>query len=267
MPPDLTGDSVVILGMRVDPLTPKQAVDRIVDSLGGGRVLTPNLQHLHAHHRSARVRGAFDQCELVLADGMPLVWASRLLGTPLPARVAGSDLVWSLSEAAARRQQTLFLLGGSPGTAAEAAAELRRRYAGLRVVGTYCPPLGFERSADKLAEIRQRVGEARPDLIYIGLPLAKQLIVMEVLRETVPAAWQLGLGASFSFVTGDVRRAPRWMQRTGFEWLFRLSQEPRRLGRRYLVEGLPFFTYLMLDASRRRLGAEFAAMRASSPDS
>jgi N-acetylglucosaminyldiphosphoundecaprenol N-acetyl-beta-D-mannosaminyltransferase len=255
MPSELNNPAVEILSMRLDAVSPQEAVGRILDSNGGGCVLTPNLQHLRAHRRSAAVRGAFQRCELVVADGMPLIWASRIQGTPLPGRVAGSDLVWSLSQAAGRRERSLFLLGGSPGTADEAAAELRRKFPGLEIAGTHCPPLGFERSPRALGEIQARIGEARPDLVYIGLPLAKQLVVMDSLRNTVPGAWQVGLGISFSFVTGDVRRAPTWAQRAGLEWLFRLSQEPRRLGRRYLVEGLPFFVELMASASGRRVSA------------
>jgi len=254
MPAKLSNSAVEILEMRLDALSPREAVERIVDSSDGGCVLTPNLQHLRAHRRSPAVRGAFRRCELVVPDGMPLVWASRIQGTPLPDRVAGSDLVWSLSQAAALRGRTLFLLGGAPGTADDAAAELCRRFPGLQIAGTHCPPLGFERSPTALGEIQARISTARPDLIYIGLPLSKQLVVMDYLRGTVPRAWQIGLGVSFSFVTGDVRRAPAWAQRTGLEWLFRLSQEPRRLGRRYLVEGLPFFFGLMASSARSRAG-------------
>jgi N-acetylglucosaminyldiphosphoundecaprenol N-acetyl-beta-D-mannosaminyltransferase len=256
MPAELNSRAVELLEMRLDALSPGEAVGRIIESSDGGCVLTPNLQHLRAHRRSAAVRGAFRRCELVVPDGMPLIWASRIQGTPLPERVAGSDLVWSLSRAAVGRERTLFLLGGAPGTAEDAAAELCRRFPGLGIAGTHCPPLGFERSPQAMSEIRARIAAARPDLIYIGLPLAKQLLVMDSLRDAAPRAWQIGLGVSFSFVTGDVRRAPSWAQRSGLEWLFRLAQEPRRLGRRYLVEGLPFFAGLMVSAAGRRLFAE-----------
>jgi N-acetylglucosaminyldiphosphoundecaprenol N-acetyl-beta-D-mannosaminyltransferase len=261
MPAELNNRAIELLEMRLDAVSSQEAVGRIIDSSDGGCVLTPNLQHLRAHRRSAAVRGAFRRCELVVPDGMPLIWASRLQGTPLPGRVAGSDLVWSLSQAAAHRERTLFLLGGAPGTADDAAAELRRRFPGLGIAGTHCPPPGFERSLPAVEEIRARIAAARPDLIYIGLPLAKQLLVMDSLRETVPDAWQIGLGISFSFVTGDVRRAPAWAQRTGLEWLFRLSQEPRRLGRRYLVEGLPFFFGLMASSARSRADRRGAPRR------
>ena len=245
MAPEMEQASVHILDMRVDAVSRDDVIRRIIESTRGGCVLTPNLQHLREYKRSKAVKRAFKRCELVVADGMPLIWASRLQGTPLPGRVAGSDLIWSLSEAASRTSRTLFLLGGSPGTADQAATVLEQKNPGLRVAGTHCPPLGFERSPQELSEIEAKVKRVNPDLVYIGLPLSKQLLVMDTLRHAVPDTWLVGLGVSFSFVTGDINRAPAWMQRTGFEWLYRLAQEPRRLGRRYLVEGLPFFVYLI----------------------
>jgi N-acetylglucosaminyldiphosphoundecaprenol N-acetyl-beta-D-mannosaminyltransferase len=257
------GPAVEILEMRVDAIAPPEAVRRIVESPSGGRVLTPNLQHLRAYRRSAAVRRAFAECELVVADGMPLIWASRLQGTPLPARVAGSDLVWSLSAAAASESRSLFLLGGDPGTAEAAERELCERFPGLRVAGTHCPPHGFEHSPAGLAAIDAAVSAAAPDLVYIGLPLEKQLLLMERLRDTVPSAWLVGLGGSFSFVSGEIRRAPTWAQRSGLEWAFRLGAEPRRLGRRYLVEGLPFFVGLIAQSAGRRLTDDAAGPRSA----
>jgi N-acetylglucosaminyldiphosphoundecaprenol N-acetyl-beta-D-mannosaminyltransferase len=253
MPGILSAGRVELLEMGIDRVTGEEAVRHLADSRQGGCLLTPNLQHLREFRRSPAVAAAYRRCELVVPDGMPLVWASRLKGTPLPGRVPGSDLIFSLSEAAARRDRSLFLLGGSPGTAEQAAAELRRRYPRLRIAGTHCPPPGFERSREKLAEIEARVAAAAPDLVYIGLPLEKQLLVMERLRRVVPRAWQVGLGVSFSFVTGDVRRAPEPIQRLGLEWAYRLLQEPRRLMRRYLLEGIPFFFVLMARTAVGRL--------------
>jgi N-acetylglucosaminyldiphosphoundecaprenol N-acetyl-beta-D-mannosaminyltransferase len=253
MPTVLNQCSIELLEMRIDRLTGEEAVRRVAGSPQGGCVLTPNLQHLREFHRSQSVAGAYRRCELVVPDGMPLVWASRLKGTPLPERVSGSDLIFPLSQAAAESGRALFLLGGAAGTAEEAGEELRRRYPALRVCGTHCPPPGFENSPQELAEIERQVVAAEPDLVYIGLPLEKQLIVMERLRKVVPRAWQVGLGVSFSFVTGDVRRAPRPFQRLGLEWLYRLYQEPRRLANRYLVEGIPFFFLLMTRTAVARL--------------
>jgi N-acetylglucosaminyldiphosphoundecaprenol N-acetyl-beta-D-mannosaminyltransferase len=247
---------VSLIGMEVDRVDEREAVETILDARDRGRggvVLTPNLEHLSTFRSSPEVRDAFGEAELVVADGMPLVWASRLQRTPLPERVAGSDLIWSLSEAAAERGQSVFLLGGNPGAADRAAEVLRERAPGLEVAGVACPQVGAGDDSD-LEGAAARVGAARPDLVYVGLPLRKQVHAIRHLRAAAPRSWFLGLGASLSFVAGDVRRAPGWMRRTGLEWTWRLSQEPARLWRRYLVDGLPCAAVLFAGALRERVG-------------
>jgi N-acetylglucosaminyldiphosphoundecaprenol N-acetyl-beta-D-mannosaminyltransferase len=245
---------VSLMGMEVDRIDERGAIETILDARdrdSGGMVLTPNLEHLNTFRTSPEVRAAFDEAELVVADGMPLVWASRLQRTPLPGRVAGSDLIWSLSEAAARRGRSVFLLGGNPGAADRAAGVLRERAPALEVAGVACPRLAPGADAD-LDTAAERVAAARPDLVYVGLPLRKSLHAIRRLRAAAPRSWFLGLGASLDFVAGDVQRAPRWMRRTGLEWTWRLSQEPSRLWRRYLVDGLPCAAVLFAGALRER---------------
>jgi N-acetylglucosaminyldiphosphoundecaprenol N-acetyl-beta-D-mannosaminyltransferase len=183
---------------------------------------------------------------------MPLIWASRLQRTPLPERVAGSDLIWSLSEAAAARGRSVFLLGGNPGAAERAADVLQERAPGLDVAGVACPRVGDGDEAD-LAAAAASLERTQPDLVYVGLPFGKQLRAVPRLRAAAPHSWFLGLGASLSFVAGDIRRAPTWMRRTGLEWTWRLSQEPARLWRRYLVDGIPCAALLFTGALRERL--------------
>ncbi|MFW6061966.1 MAG: WecB/TagA/CpsF family glycosyltransferase [Planctomycetota bacterium] len=236
-------------------------VNLIVDALADGRggwVVTPNLDHLRRLRLDGQFRDVCRQASLLVADGVPLVWASRMQGTPLPERVAGSNLIFSLTEAAAVEGRSIFLLGGNPGTAEAAADEFRRRYPRIHVAGTYCPPVGFESDAEEMARIRTVLADARPDIVYVALGSPKQERLILQLRELLPQTWWLGVGVSFSFVCGDVRRAPRWMQRVGLEWLHRLCQEPRRLARRYLVHGIPFAAHLFASALycrvRRRWG-------------
>ena len=202
--------------------------------------MTPNLDHLRQYHRDASVRPLFEAASLVVADGKPLIWASKIQGTPLPDRVAGSDLILTITAAAANQRRRLFLLGGSPGTAQRAAAALIGRFPGIEIVGTHCPPVGFEDSPREMAAIVSTVQRASPELVYVGLPFPKADRLILKLRKVAPSAWFLALGVSFSFVSGDLRRAPHWMQRTGLEWVHRLSLEPRRLFRRYIVHGVPF---------------------------
>jgi N-acetylglucosaminyldiphosphoundecaprenol N-acetyl-beta-D-mannosaminyltransferase len=239
----LTSGQVELMGLPLDGLTLDGAVDHLIGESAAGRggyVMTPNLDNLYALTRDPALMDRALAAELRVADGMPLVWASRIKRRPLPGRVAGSDLILALTERIARTGDRLFLLGGEPGTADRAAAELCHRAPGLSVAGTHCPPFGYEQRPADLAEIHHRLRAADPAFVYVGLPFPKASGLIAELRQALPCTWFLGLGISFSFVCGDVQRAPRWMQSIGLEWAHRLRQEPRRLARRYLIEGGPF---------------------------
>lgn len=210
--------------------------------------MTPNLDHVRQHNQNAEVRPLFQSASLVVADGKPLIWASRVQGTPLPCRVAGSELIFSMTAAAATGHNRLFLLGGAPGTAQRAADILASRFPGIQVVGTHCPPLGFESSPTEIAVIEAAVRAASPQLVYVGLPFPKADRIILRLREVAPTTWFLALGVSFSFVSGDLNRAPYWMQKSGLEWLHRLLGEPRRLFQRYIIDGIPFAFVLFAKA-------------------
>jgi N-acetylglucosaminyldiphosphoundecaprenol N-acetyl-beta-D-mannosaminyltransferase len=240
------------MGMPLDVVTERQAVARMV-AAGGGVTVTPNLDHLRQFRSSEAVRRFYRAADLVPADGMPLVWASRLMGTPLPERVAGSNLIWSVSREAAKRGAPIFLVGGNPGAAVAAGRALSQAYQGLRVAGTACPPLGFERDPRHIDAIATALAESGAKIAFVGLPLAKQIALIEPLRARLPGIWFIGVGVSFSFVSGEVMRAPRWMQRLGVEWLHRLAQEPRRLARRYLLEGVPFAVRMLASVALIRL--------------
>jgi N-acetylglucosaminyldiphosphoundecaprenol N-acetyl-beta-D-mannosaminyltransferase len=191
---------------------------------------------------------------LVVADGMPLIWASRLRGTPLPERVAGSNLIWSLTARAAERGASIFLLGGNPGAAEACAERMRAEYPRVRIAGLMSPPQGFEQDERALDEIVAGLRAAAPDIVYLALGFPKQEELALELAPELPTTWFVGVGISFSFVAGQVQRAPRWMQRAGLEWLHRLAQEPRRLFRRYLVDGLPFAARMFAHALKSRQG-------------
>jgi len=190
---------------------------------------------------------------LIVADGMPLIWASRIQGTPLPERVAGSSLISTLSAAAGKQGRSVYLLGGDKGTAEQAADVLKRQYPGVRIAGTYYPEFGFESDEAQMQKLIAHLTAANPDIVYVALGSPKQEWLIGQLRGYLPRAWWLGIGISFSFLSGHVKRAPQWMQRSGLEWLHRLCQEPRRLARRYLVQGLPFAASLFTSAIIGRL--------------
>jgi len=252
---------ISLMGMQIDHVTEREAVAAIRDSLSEGRggwVITPNLEHLRRYRRDESLKSHFRAADLVLADGMPLVWASRLKGTPLPARVAGSDLIWSLSMEAARSGRSVFVLGGTREAGWEAARRLQEKCPGLLIAGMLYPPFGFEEDPQAMDQIVETLETVQPDIVYVGLGFPKQELVIAHLRDRFPQTWFLGIGISIGFVGGQVARAPVWMQRAGLEWLHRLAQEPRRLGRRYLVNGLPFAARLLLHGalSRRLRGRE-----------
>jgi N-acetylglucosaminyldiphosphoundecaprenol N-acetyl-beta-D-mannosaminyltransferase len=219
----------------------------------GGWVITANLEILRQIKTNPEMRAFAKAADLVVADGMPLVWASKLAGDRQLHRVAGSSLIYPLAEMSTRAERSVFFLGGEPGAADRTAEVLSERYPGFRVAGTLCPPFGFEEDPRELEAIRQALHGAKPDIVLVCLGAPKQEQLISLLKDEFPATWFLGLGISLGFVSGQVRRAPEGMQKLGLEWVHRMAQEPRRLGRRYLVDGLPFAARLGAAALSRRL--------------
>ena len=247
---------VVLAGVRVHAISETECVEYVQQSLEasrGGWIATANLDHLRRLQQPGEFRRVYESAMLVVADGMPLIWAARLQGTPLPGRVAGSDLINSLAAAAGKRGGSVFLLGGDPGTAEAAAERLVNNHPGLRIAGTCCPPHGFDKDPAQLAELRELVAQSQADIVFVALGSPKQELLIDQIHRVLPTAWWIGVGISFSFVSGDVRRAPVWIQRLGMEWMHRLLQEPRRLGARYLWHGPPFFVRLIAGALRGRV--------------
>jgi len=245
---------VDLRGICVHAISQVECVEYVLDELDAGRggwVVTPNLDHLLRTTRDREFAELYREATLRVVDGQVLVWALALQRTPVPERVAGSDLISRLSEGAAARKRSVFLLGGNPGTAKKAADVLQARYPGLLVAGTDCPPMGFDKDALAMARLSRKIHQAKPDIVFVALGSPKQELVIRHLRHDRPEGWWLGVGISFSFLCGEVRRAPRWMQRAGLEWLHRVGQEPGRLLKRYLVDGLPFALHLLLGSAVR----------------
>jgi len=247
--------SVDLMGMSVAPFRQGELVDHIFEGLErgeGGWIVTANLDILRRHYREADARRTYDAADLRVADGMPLVWASAIQGEKLPERVAGSSLVGQIAEEAARRGRSLYLLGGAPGSAEAAANELQRQYADLPIAGHSSPMVSLPPTSEELGSLLEELTARSADIVLVGLGSPKQEYVCEHLRQHLPQAWLMGVGISFSFVAGEVRRAPVWIQRAGLEWVHRMSQEPRRLAKRYLVDDLPFAARLFMRAAWHR---------------
>lgn len=242
-------------GLSVHALTEAQCVEHALRELEagrGGRIATINLDILRRCAQDEAARALVSDADLRVADGMPLVWAARLQGMRMPERVTGSNLITSLSVAAGQAGRSVFLLGGEPGAAEAAAEALRRRAPGLRIAGVHSPPFGFESDETEMARICKALREVRPDIVYVALGFPKQERLIGRIRGEAPNAWWMGVGISFSFLSGHVKRAPVWMQRLGLEWVHRLWQEPGRLARRYLVDDAPFAAGLLIRSVVRR---------------
>jgi N-acetylglucosaminyldiphosphoundecaprenol N-acetyl-beta-D-mannosaminyltransferase len=244
-------------GLGFDPVSEEDVVRVVDDGWGrgeGGWIVTPNVDIWLRTRREPECAELAGRADLVVADGMPLVWASRLSGTPLPERVTGSGLVERLCAAAAARGGRLFIVGGgAPGIAERAGVALAERYPGLVFTGEITPDFGFERDPARTAELVEAVRQSRADLVLVGLGFPKQERVAELIRPQLTRAWVLGCGGGIAMASGDARRSPHWAQRLGVEWVVRLVQEPRRLARRYLVDDAPAALVLLGGALRARL--------------
>jgi N-acetylglucosaminyldiphosphoundecaprenol N-acetyl-beta-D-mannosaminyltransferase len=201
--------------------------------------------------RDPAVRAIHNAAGLVTPDGMPLVWLLRLAGYRTTARVYGPDLMLELLGRSVPKGITHFLYGATEATLMQLQTKLLARFPGLRIVGTLAPPFRTLTPVED-DEVVAAINRANPDIVWVGLSTPKQEIWMAEHRSFLTANVLLGVGAAFDFHAGRLRQAPSWMQRSGLEWLFRLCQEPRRLGRRYLYGNSRFILEILAQKSGLR---------------
>jgi N-acetylglucosaminyldiphosphoundecaprenol N-acetyl-beta-D-mannosaminyltransferase len=213
--------------------------------------VTPNNTHCTVSMQSdERLRHIYNSAFLVVPDGVPLLWAAKFLKTPLSGRVNGTDLMEKLCAVAADNQLRIFFMGGSPEAAEKTAQLLQSRHPGLNVVGILCPPYGFETDAVALEQINETISSAKPHILFVGLGVPKQEYWIYENHQKIGVPVSIAVGASFELISGMVTRAPKWMQKTGLEWFYRLLMEPGRLWKRYLTCNT-LFIWLVL---KQRLG-------------
>jgi len=234
---------IEILGTPLHNVSFSEAADTILRLARNAKpsyVVTPNVDHIMRLRRSPSLRHIYENAALSLADGMPVIWASRLLGMPLKEKVSGSDLFVELCRRSAAEGLRVFLLGGAPGAAEKAKEVLEAKYEGLEIAGTLAPAIDEHGCSPDDGEIIGAINAGKPHILFVGLGAPKQELWITNHIERLEAGVSIGVGISFDFVAGTVGRAPRWMQKAGLEWFWRLMQEPRRLWKRYLVDDLPF---------------------------
>ncbi len=238
---------VHLFGVDIDVMTMQDAVSAIDDSLrtpdaACQYVVTPNVDHVVVLEKHPEFRAAYEDASLVLADGWPVVLASRLLRKSLPERVSGSDFVPAIFDQAQLTKNPLriYLLGAGPSVAERAAENIQAKWPAVEVVGCYSPPFGFEKEESETEAILDRIREAKPHLLVVGLGAPKQELWVHQHQSRIHANWALCVGACIDFMAGEKRRAPYWMQKCGLEWFFRMLSEPRRLFKRYAYDAIRF---------------------------
>jgi N-acetylglucosaminyldiphosphoundecaprenol N-acetyl-beta-D-mannosaminyltransferase len=246
-------EKVNVLGVGISVLDQDRAREFLFQAAREGRrgyVTITNVYSVSAAQRDPALRDIFNRALLSTPDGMPMVWMGKLQGQPSIRRVYGPDLMLNLCKHSCAEGFSHFFYGGLPGVANELARRLEARFPGLRIAGTYSPP--FRRLNDReLRDLQQRVQKTRPDFFWVGMSTVTQERFMAQYMSMLPEAKIfIGVGAAFDFLSGRVKQAPRWMMRTGLEWLFRLTQEPQRLAKRYLIYN-PLF---VVRAARQLLG-------------
>lgn len=248
--------TVTLFGMTINNVTIQEAfgaITRQIEAHEPGYILTPNVDHACDFQRNTEFREAYANAFLILADGTPIMWAAKALGTPIKRKISGSDLVYWLTEYAARKGHSIFFFGAAEGIAAEASRILAARYPGLKVAGAYSPPLGFEKDAKAETEAIGIVRDAAPDICYVALGSPKQEIWCWRRCGELGVSVVIGVGGSFDFITGKTKRAPVWMQKAGLEWVWRLGHEPRRLAHRYLVKDMQILPIFLKEFLEKRL--------------
>ena len=221
------------------------AIGKMVARKSGGTVFTPNVDHVVMAAENEPFRRAYEHVDLALADGMPVVWASHLLGVPVPEKVSGSDLVPRLLDRAEASGWSIFLLGGAEGVASKAAARLRETHPRLQIAGVASPRIDMSEPDTARARVLEEVRDAHPDIVLVGFGAPKQELFIDEAARSLRPAVLLGIGATLDFLAGTARRSPAWISAAGFEWAYRLLREPKRLWRRYLVRDPRFLAILL----------------------
>ncbi|WP_320040572.1 WecB/TagA/CpsF family glycosyltransferase [uncultured Desulfobacter sp.] len=237
-------ESVKIANININSVTFNEAISRIeklIELKKNAYIVTPNVDHIVKLQTDELFFDIYQSASLILCDGMPLIWASKVLGTPIIERVAGSDILPSLCYCASKKKYKIFLLGGPEKAGQKAKENIEKKYPGIQIVGTYSPPFGFENDININKLIVNKIKEAEPDILFVGLGAPKQEKWIYRFKDCYNVPVSIGVGVSIEFMAGMVKRAPVFMQQMGLEWLWRLIMEPHKLWKRYLIDDIKFF--------------------------
>ena len=228
---------IKFMNIYLDNVNREEALDYIdewISSRKIGQIITPNCDQIVQVEKRPELKKVWDEAELLLADGHPLLWFAKWYGAPLKEKINGSSFVPEMCRRASEKGYSVFLLGAGPGVADQAAENLEKTYPGIKIAGTYSPPFGFEKNRDEVNKINRMLSSSHADILILGLGVPKQeLFGYENMKEyKIPVT--VNAGATIDFIAGNKKRAPKWMVDNGLEWLYRVIQEPRRVGKRVL---------------------------------
>lgn len=232
-------EKIKFLNTRIDNITMEQAIKKIDEFIKLNKksyIVTPNVDHIVRLENDSEFKEVYDNADLVLTDGMPLIWISKWIGSPIVEKVSGSDLLPEVCRLASVKKYRIFFLGAAPGVAEKAARKLEDRYNGLSISGCYSPKLGFENDKDEVNKIIEIINNCDVDILALALGTPKQEKFIYKNKDRIKAAVTLNIGAAIDFEAGIVKRAPKWMQNTGLEWFYRLCREPKRMFKRYIID-------------------------------
>ena len=227
---------IKFLNINVDNVTMLEAIKQIeyvVRENANSYIVTPNLDHIIIVEKDEYFREIYKNATLILTDGQPLIWISKLLGNPIVEKVSGSDLFPEICKMASNNNFSIFILGAAKGVAIKAAENLKLKYDNLNIVGTYSPTYGFENKKEEIDYIIHCINVSKPDILAVSLGSPKGEKFIYKYRNQLSVPLSMSIGATIDFEAGNIKRAPRWISECGFEWLYRTFKEPKRLAKRY----------------------------------
>lgn len=221
------------------------AIESMIKDGGKHYIVTLNVDVTVKIEKDAYLKEITDKADMVLIDGKPLVWIAKWHKHPVKAKVSGSDLVPVLCKAAAKKGYSVFIIGGKEGVAEQAGRNLKNRYKGINIAGTYAPPFGFENDSEELKRINEIIKQAHPDIVVACFGCPKQEKWIYENYQEYGAKVSVCAGATVDFIAGNIKRAPKWMSEHGLEWFYRFLQEPRRMFKRYFIDDLQILKLIM----------------------
>ena len=228
----------------IDNVTKEEAIAHIEECINTrkiGHIITPNVDQVIRIESDKYFKEIYENAELLLADGTPLVWISRWYKKPIKEKICGSDLVPDLCKLAAQKGYLIFLLGSAEGVAAKAAENLKKNNPGLRVAGVYSPPYGFEKDKNEIDKINKMLFNSKADMLFVGMGVPKQDIFIYENMNKYQIPMSFSIGATIDFEAGIQKRAPKWVNHIGMEWLYRLAHDPKRMFKRYIIDDMKIF--------------------------